>query len=156
MRDIKLCVPTLQEAWKYAQEFWAKNFPGKPQPILTCTLRTLAEQKALFAQGRLPLAEINKLRKIAGMAPIGASEAKKKVTNADAGQSKHNPDKSGLSRAFDIGFLTISSGKNHSLVWDEINFKEFNKIISVKFPLVEWGGSWKSFKDMPHFEVKGK
>lgn len=156
MRDIKLCVPNLQEAWKYSQEFWTKNFPGKPQPILTCTLRTLAEQKALFAQGRLPLAEINKLRKIAGMAAIGASEAKKKVTNADAGQSKHNPDKTGLSRAFDVGFLNMSSGKNHSLVWDEINFKEFNKIISAKFPLVEWGGSWKSFKDLPHFEVKEK
>ena len=75
MRDIKLCVPTLQDAWKYSQEFWTKNFPSKPQPILTCTLRTLAEQKALFAQGRLPLSEINRLRKIAGLGAITASVA---------------------------------------------------------------------------------
>jgi len=154
MRDIKLCVPILREAWQYTQEFWSKNYSNKPQPILTCTLRSLEEQKALYAQGRLSLSEINKLRKSAGLGTINAIEAKKKVTNAKEGQSKHNPDRSGLSRAFDIAFIKMSSGKNNSLDWNTKNFSEFYKLLSVKFPSVEWGGNWKSFKDYPHFEVK--
>jgi peptidoglycan L-alanyl-D-glutamate endopeptidase CwlK len=154
MRDIKLCNFALRDAWKYTQAKWTENFPNKPQPIITCTLRSLAEQKALFAQGRLFLAEINKLRKIAGLGSIKIEEAKSIVTYADAGQSKHNPDKSGLSKAFDIGFVNLSSGKNHTLVWDVVNFKEFYKILSAKYPEIVWGGNWTKFKDYPHFEVK--
>ena len=48
---------------------------------ISYALRSFAEQTALYAQGRQPLAEINRLRKIAGMQPIGATEAKNKVTN---------------------------------------------------------------------------
>lgn len=154
MRDIKLCVKELQDAWKYTQAKWQEVNPSKPQPIITCTLRTLEEQKALYAQGRLPLSSINKLRKVAGLGTIGVNEATSKVTNADAGQSKHNPNNKGLSRAFDVGFVKLSSGKNSSLDWNVKNFQEFYKILSEKFPQIEWGGNWKSFKDYPHFEVK--
>lgn len=153
MRDIKLCYPALRDAWKYTQSEWARINPNKPQPIITCTLRTLEEQNALYAQGRLPLAEINKLRKKAGMGAIKDAEGKKKITNAKPGQSKHNPDSTGLSRAFDIAFVNLSSGKNTSLNWDTKLFTEFYKILSAKYPSVSWGGYWKSFKDYPHFEV---
>ncbi len=153
MRDIKLCYPQLQEAWKYSQEKWQEVNPNKSQPIITCTLRTLAEQKALYAQGRKSLEEINALRKLAKMEAIEISQAKQIITNADAGKSKHNPDKTGLSRAFDIGFISMSSGANHSLDWSYPNFIEFYKILHEKYPKIEWGGNWKSFKDMPHFET---
>lgn len=153
MRDITRCYPQLREAWRYTQSEWARVNPNKPQPIITCTLRTLEEQAALHAQGRLPLAEINKLRKKAGLAPINEAQSKLKITNAKPGQSKHNPDSTGLSRAFDIAFVNLSSGKNATLNWDTKLFTEFYKILSAKYPTVSWGGNWKSFKDFPHFEV---
>lgn len=156
MRDIEKCYPVLKEAWIYAKGVWSKVNANKPQVILTCTLRSWEEQEALYAQGRFPLMEINRLRRKAGLTPIKPSEAKKIVTNAAPGQSKHNADKTGLSRAFDIGFLNVSSGKNVSLNWDENLFLEFNNILSKNFSAkIDWGGNWKKFKDFPHFEVKG-
>jgi hypothetical protein len=38
--------------------------------IITCTSRSYKEQVALFAQGRQDIDEVNKLRLIAGMAPL--------------------------------------------------------------------------------------
>lgn len=156
MRDIKLCYPALQIAWTYTRDTWNKANTNKPQPIITCTLRTWEEQEALHAQGRLPLIEVNRLRKKAGLIAISQTEAKKIVTNAEPGQSKHNPDKTGMSRAFDIGFLNLSSGKNTSLNWNEKLFEEFAKILLDKYSdKIEWGGNWKKFKDFPHFEIRG-
>lgn len=151
-RDIKNCVQILRDAWAYAQNEFKIKFPSAPQPFLTCSLRTCAEQAALFAQGRQPL-KVNSLRAIAGLPPIPTLETFKKVTNANAGQSKHNPDANGLSHAFDVGFISVSSGKNYSLRWDDKLFIDFNIIIIKKYPQVSWGGDWINFKDFPHFEV---
>lgn len=155
MRDIKLCVPELREAWQYSQAKWSEVNTGKPQPVLTCTLRTSEEQTALYAQGRFPTIEVNRLRKLAGLTSISSVEAKKIVTRAQAGQSKHNPDKLSLSHAFDIAFINLSSGRGSSLNWDTKLFEEFYKILLLKFPNVVWGGTWTGFKDYPHFETRG-
>jgi hypothetical protein len=47
------------------------------------TLRTLAEQQAYFAQGRLTLTEVNQLRASAGMKAIPKAENTYTVTNCD-------------------------------------------------------------------------
>jgi peptidoglycan L-alanyl-D-glutamate endopeptidase CwlK len=53
------------------------------------------------------------------------------------------------SKAFDIAFKKADG----SLDWSANNFKNFAAIIKKVAPLVEWGGDWKSFKDLPHFQV---
>lgn len=71
--------------------------------------------------------------------------SKPKVTNAKGGQSPHNYNPS---FAFDIAFI----GVNKKVVWTAKYFKMFADCI--KSDVVSWGGSWVSFKDAPHFELK--
>lgn len=68
-----------------------------------------------------------------------------KVTNAKAGQSPHNYNPS---FAFDIAFITFEK----KVSWNAKYFKMFADC--VKSDVVIWGGSWTSFKDAPHFELK--
>lgn len=93
-------------------------------------LRTFAEQDALYAQGR--------------------TKPGAKVTNAKGGQSIHN-----YGLAVDI--VLIIDGKAAS--WD--TKKDFDKdkqadwmevVSEFKKAGWEWGGDWRTFKDMPHFE----
>lgn len=73
---------------------------------------------------------------------------KPKVTNAKGGQSIHN-----YGLAFDIVILKEINGKwfadwKVDKYWLQV--ADFFK--SKGFV---WGGDWKTFKDYPHFEVKG-
>ena len=115
----------LANAFVKAQAEFKTLYPELPQPFITCTFRSRQEQDRLYAQGRTK----------PGM----------KVTNARAGQSVHNylP-----SFAFDIAFK-----RGNALDWDIDLFKKFAAIIA-KDKNVEWGGSWKSFPDAPHFQFK--
>jgi LysM repeat protein len=92
--------------------------------LITQGLRTVQEQDDLYAQGR--------------------SKPGKIVTNAKGGQSWHN-----FGLAFDIVVLD-SVGKAE---WDTAHpgWKEAAKI--GKSLGLEWGGDWKSFKDLPHFQL---
>jgi peptidoglycan L-alanyl-D-glutamate endopeptidase CwlK len=71
-----------------------------------------------------------------------------KVTNARGGQSNHN-----FGLAMDFG---VFQGSNYL---DNDNPKLAEKVhravskIADKYS-IEWGGSWDSFKDYPHFEAK--
>lgn len=122
-RDINDCILPLQTAWKQAQELWKEKYPDLPQPFLTCTYRTPAEQDELYA--------------------IGRTKPGAKVTNARGGASYHN---SMPSRAFDIAFVTM----NKKLDWSP---HLFDKMGAILMPLgVEYGGSWKKLKDRPHFQ----
>lgn len=123
-RDIKDAVPQLQVAYEAAKKEYQTLYPTAPQPFLTCVYRSNDEQTQLYAQGRTTKGKI--------------------VTNAKAGQSKHNKIPS---EAFDIGFITL--GKK--LSWDLKHFKNFASIIKLKG--VKWGGDFKSIPDAPHFEI---
>lgn len=76
-----------------------------------------------------------------------------KVTNANAGQSIHN-----YGLAVDI--VLIIDGKTASWDtvkdWDNDKISDWQECVKVfsKYGW-DWGGNWKSFKDMPHFEKKG-
>lgn len=93
--------------------------------------RTVAEQQALYAQGRTKPGAI--------------------VTNIDGvnKKSKHNylP-----SLAVDIAPWPID--------WNDIGrFKELAEVVKKAADTVgvaiQWGGDWKTFKDWPHWEIKG-
>jgi peptidoglycan L-alanyl-D-glutamate endopeptidase CwlK len=99
------------------------------------TLRTFAEQDALFAQGR--------------------SKPGKRVTNARGGQSYHN-----YGLAIDI-VLILDKDKNgtfETAAWDvKSDFDgdkkaDWMEVVQIfKRYGFEWGGDWK-FLDLPHFQ----
>ena len=116
---------------------------GKAICRFAYTLRTFAEQDALYAQGRTKLFDDKGNR-------LGV------VTKAKGGQSIHN-----FGLALDIVLLkdTNSDGKFESASWEtNVDFDKDGKAdwmevvnIMKKHGWV-WGGDWKSFKDAPHFE----
>ena len=116
---------------------------GKAICRFAYTLRTFAEQDALYAQGRTKLFDANGRK-------LGV------VTKAKGGQSIHN-----FGLALDIVLLkdTNGDGTFESASWeDTIDFDkdgraDWMEIVSIlKKNGWIWGGDWKSFKDKPHFE----
>lgn len=106
------------------------------------TLRTFAEQNALFNQGRTRLFDANGRR-------LGV------VTKARGGQSYHN-----YGLALDIVLLkdTNNDGRFETASWEtNIDFDKDGKADWMEVVRIfknngwEWGGDWK-FKDRPHFQ----
>jgi len=103
---------------------------GRAAVRFTHTLRTIAEQDALYAQGRTKPGKI--------------------VTNAKGGKSYHN-----YGLAIDI--CLILDGKEAS--WDitkdfdKDGISDWMEAVAIfKLRGWEWGGDFKSFKDAPHFQ----
>ena len=105
-----------------------KALTGKAKIRIAQGLRTFAEQDALFAK-------------------------RPKVTNAKGGQSVHN-------YGFAVDIVMIIDGKEASWDtakdWDGDKVSDWNECVKVfaKYGW-DWGGNWKSFKDLPHFDKKG-
>lgn len=100
--------------------------------VITQGLRTIAEQNALYAQGR------------STPGPI--------VTNARGGTSYHN-----YGLAFDFALL-LPDG-NH-ISWDmnrdgdTDKLADWQEVIQEAKQLgLEWGGDWKSFRDFSHLQI---
>ena len=117
--------------------------------VVTSTLRTLEEQKALYAQGRKSLEEVNELRKVAGLYRLVASENSYTVTNADGVKHKSN-HQSG--KALDA---VPEQGGNP--VWPPASDIRWKQIAGVfQQHGFAWGGEWKDLPDLPHYEYKGE
>jgi peptidoglycan L-alanyl-D-glutamate endopeptidase CwlK len=124
-RDLKDLNAKLTKAYTLAKGIYANRYPNEPQPFLTCTYRSNEEQTQLYALGRTVKGKI--------------------VTNAKAGQSKHNKLPSD---AFDIAFIGIDKKLN----WNKKYFKMFADIVKEVDATIVWGGNFKSIPDAPHFE----
>jgi peptidoglycan L-alanyl-D-glutamate endopeptidase CwlK len=124
-RKIEDCEEILQRCWRDASNTFAYFHSGEPQPFITCTYRSNAEQMELYAKGRT---------------------APGKIVTYIQQNGKHN---SKPAKAFDIAFKK----KDGTLDWSPALFKKFAAIVALQHPEVEWGGNWKRFKDMPHFQV---
>ena len=121
MRDITLCHPRLQAL---AAELIRKCADQGLQIKIGETLRTTAEQDALYAQGR--------------------SKPGKIVTNAK-GSSYSSYHQWGV--AFDI-YRADGCGA----YYDKDGF--FSKVGAIGVSIgLEWGGNWKSLTDRPHFQL---
>ena len=110
-----------------------KALTGRATVRITQGLRTFAEQDALYQQGR--------------------TTAGKKVTNAKAGQSIHN-------YGFAIDICLIIDGKIASWEttkdWDNDQVADWYECVKIFAKHGwEWGGNWKTFKDLPHFDKRG-
>lgn len=91
--------------------------------IITHTLRTIAEQDALYAQGR--------------------TTPGRKVTNARGGWSWHN-----WGRAFDVAIADFPGDVTPDDVYDG----PWAKVGAIGEHIgLEWGGRWKR-PDLPHFQ----
>jgi peptidoglycan LD-endopeptidase CwlK len=93
-------------------------------------LRTTQRQAEMYAQGRT----------VAG----------KKITNAD-GVNKKSYHQSG--KAFDIyAFVDGKASWEHK--YYEPIARHLQKVAKEKFGIVlEWGGDFRTFSDMPHFQI---
>ena len=115
-----------------AQQFLDKCAAQNIDILVTCTYRSGEEQDELYAKGRTAAGSI--------------------VTNAKAGQSKHNFNISGqpASLAFDV--VPLRNGKP---VWGT---KGEDLVLWLRVGGIgesvgmEWAGRWKRFKEFPHFE----
>ena len=107
---------------------------------ITAGVRTAEEQNRLYQKGRT--------------AP-GA-----KVTNVDGHRlkSNHQIKFDGLGYATDIGVIVNGEYKGS---WKDFHYyQDIYKVAKEKGLLekygIEWGGNcWKSFKDAPHWQIKG-
>lgn len=123
---INLLHPSIREDVKKWYLEINKKLPKGVRLRFTHTYRSIEEQNKLFNQ-------------------------RPKVTNAKGGQSIHN-----YGLAFDI---VILFDKDNNGTFETASFKVDKYWLQVaeffKSKGFDWGGDWKSFKDYPHFEVKG-
>lgn len=151
MRDIKLLTPRIRLV---LPQFMAKVTEAGLSIIITSTLRTVEEQKALYAQGRETLVTVNHYRKLAGMWAITAQENRRPVTWTM--KSNHLAKEDGFAWAFDFACIGLD-GKPH---WNEKVSVDDDKIpdylevgeIGESFGLT-WGGRWET-PDYPHLELR--
>lgn len=105
---------------------------GQAKIRITQSLRSFKEQDELYAVGR--------------------TKPGKKVTNAKAGQSIHN-----YGLAVDICLIIDDKTASWDTAkdWDNDKIADWYECVKIfaKYGW-EWGGNWKTFKDLPHFEKK--
>lgn len=135
LERIKLLHPKLRDEASLIYDEIVLALKGKAACRFAYTLRTFAEQDALYAQGR--------------------TKPGSKVTNAKGGQSYHN-----YGLAIDIVLLLDKDGNGtyETASWDiKTDFDgdkkaDWQEIVTIfKRYGWEWGGDWK-FVDAPHFQ----
>lgn len=125
--------PSIREEVHKIIEECDKALSGKAKIRVTQALRTFKEQDDLYA--------------------IGRTKPGKKVTNARGGQSIHN-------YGFAVDICLIIDGKTASWDtakdWDNDQVADWYECVKIfaKYGW-DWGGNWKKFKDLPHFDKKG-
>lgn len=105
--------------------------------------RSSKVQEALHAQGRKSRSEVNHLRGHAGMAPLRSWERNRIVTNAGAGESRHE-----FGEAFDV--VPMRWDQRLVPAWASPHWKKLGEI-GEALGLV-WGGTWRK-PDRPHFQL---
>lgn len=127
-RSIDDLTPHMREL---AVKFLDRCAQAQVDVLIYCTLRSNAEQDELYAQGRTKPGRI--------------------VTNARAGQSSHNPDQTGKSRAFDC--VPMVGGKPQ---WSDNDL--YLKIGKIGEEIgLKWSGRWSGkLKEVAHFSEDGK
>jgi len=143
--------------WLYdAYLMWKSKMDEAGIPfILTCVLRTRTEQEALYAQGRKPIGEVNRLRRLAGMSELHAKENLYKVTWTM--NSKHFPDEDDKGRAFDFAILKPNKKQiEWDIKWDMDKDGIPAYMEAARFARdvgLESGAFWGK-ADYPHVQLK--
>ena len=129
MRNVSQLHPTLQK--KVVELLKECKKQGIKIKIGEC-LRTVAEQDALYAKGRKTSGSI--------------------VTNAK-GSSFSSMHQWGVAFDFFLDMDIDKDGKKSDDIYNNTTGL-FNKVGTIGKKLgLEWGGDWKSIKDLPHFQL---
>lgn len=135
LQRIERLHPKLREEVQSIYREICEALTGRAICRFTHTLRTFAEQDALYA--------------------IGRTKKGRRVTNARGGQSYHN-----YGFAVDIVLLVDKDGNgtHETAAWDTAGdydgdrLADWQEIVAIfKRYGWEWGGDWR-FKDYPHFQ----
>lgn len=132
-------ISTLQEPLKTAASLLVERCYARGiMIIITEALRTYEYQDYLYSKGRTLKYENGRKLEI--------------VTNARGGYSNHN-----FGFSFDFALL-LPNGK--TIVWDTDRSDNLDSlpdwsevVIEGKRLGLEWGGDWRKFVDMPHFQM---
>lgn len=163
-RDLTKATPRIRKVFEYSVPRVAEELHETIRP--TFVDRTIQEQSALYAQGRDKLANVNLLRKRAGMSPITAQENKKKVTWTMASRhitDLHDDDPiNDLSRAIDFGIFNIDGSyvKGENKKENDRYLRVARLIKKLAFEMKQKGeitgdiriGAEFKTKDLPHIE----
>jgi peptidoglycan L-alanyl-D-glutamate endopeptidase CwlK len=147
--DISELKPQVADAARSALADLDKR--GIPHSV-TCTIRTYSEQRALYAQGREDLLTVNSLRHEAGLPAIGQDDNAYVVTQLNGlplvqGGKGRSPHQMGI--ALDV----VPKGPNGP-EWPPATDQRWIEISkSFKSQGFEWGGDWKDFVDLPHYQM---
>ena len=132
LQRIEKLHPSVREEVKKIIKECDKALTGRAKVRITQGLRSFEEQEKLYAIGRITTG--------------------KKITNAKAGQSIHN-------YGFAVDICMMIDGKEAS--WDTAKDWDNDKVADWYECLKifarhgwNWGGNWKTFKDLSHFEKK--
>jgi hypothetical protein len=123
----------------------------KIDTLVTSGFRSLPEQTALYAQGRLPLDKVNALRAKLGWAELKEYDNRFYVTMAKAGESPHNHHCA----------VDIVAQNGRSVEWSNPKFYDLvQKHSMIRKADIVWGGDWnmngkpdERFFDKPHIEL---
>ncbi|WP_419869150.1 M15 family metallopeptidase [Chryseobacterium sp. CT-SW4] len=132
LQRIEKLHPIVREEVKKIIKECDEALTGPAKVRITQGLRSFEEQEKLYAIGRITHG--------------------KKVTNAKAGQSIHN-------YGFAVDICLIINGKTASWDtkkdWDNDQTADWYECVKIFARHGwDWGGNWKTFKDMPHFEKR--
>lgn len=132
LQRIEKLHPLVREEVKQIIKDCDEALTGRAKVRITQGLRSFEEQEKLYAIGRIT--------------------SGKKVTNAKAGQSIHN-----YGLAVDICLMIDGKTASWDTVkdWDNDRVADWYECVKIfaKYGW-DWGGNWKTFKDLPHFEKK--
>ncbi|ASK31427.1 peptidoglycan L-alanyl-D-glutamate endopeptidase [Chryseobacterium sp. T16E-39] len=132
LQRIEQLHPLVREEVKQIIKDCDEALTGRAKVRITQGLRSFEEQEKLYAIGRLTTG--------------------KKVTNAKAGQSIHN-----YGLAVDICLMIDGKVASWDTAkdWDNDGVADWYECVKIfaKYGW-DWGGNWKTFKDLPHFEKK--
>lgn len=132
LQRIEKLHPLVREEVKQIIKDCDEALSGRAKVRITQGLRSFEEQEKLYAIGRIT--------------------SGKKVTNAKAGQSIHN-----YGLAVDICMMIDGKTASWDTAkdWDNDQVADWYECVKIfaKYGW-DWGGNWKTFKDLPHFEKK--
>jgi len=129
---IALLHPSIRDEVTQIIEECDLSLTGKAKVRITQGLRTIEEQNDMYAQGR--------------------TKPGKKITNAKGGQSIHN-----YGFAVDICLMIDDKVASWDTKkdWDNDKVADWYECVKIFAKHgYEWGGNWKTFKDMPHFQKR--
>lgn len=144
-RKIEDACEELQKKWPKIKADFEKKFKGW-NCILVCSHRTPEEQMEEFKKGRTLNAKTGKWE---------VTESFKKTTNCD-GETTISNHNYYPSHAIDIALQTPKRDLFYRWQNDDKTIEEhwaYITTLAAKYSLTH-GGTWKTFKDYPHLEVK--